>query len=78
MKDYKTTSRIILHSISDEQVAYIKPVITDPFAVWKRLQNKFERKIEVAQKAAHMAFLKFEHSEIETADSLIERFEKFV
>lgn len=59
-------------------MAYIKPIITDPVVVWKRLQNKFERKIEVAKEAAHMAFLNFEHSEIETADSLIERFEKAV
>ena len=78
MKDFRTASRIILNSISDEQMAYIKPVITDLVAVSKRLQNKFERKTEVAKKAAHMAFLNFEHSEIETADSLIERFEKFV
>ena len=78
MKDFRTASRIILNSISDEQMAYIKPVITDPVAVWKRLQNKFERKTEVAREAAHMVFLNFEHSEIETADSLIERFEKAV
>ena len=78
MKDFRTASRIILNSISDEHMAYIKPVITDPVAVWKRLQNKFERKTEVAKEAAHMAFLNFEHSEIETADSLIERFEKAV
>ena len=59
-------------------MAYIKLVITEPVAVWKRLKNKFERKTEVAKEAAQMAFLNFEHVETETADILIDRFEKAV
>ena len=78
MKDFRTASRIILNSISDEQVAYIKPVITDPVAVWKRLKINFERKTKVDKEAAHMAFLNFEHVETETADFLIDRYEKAV
>ena len=68
MKDFRTASRIILNSISDEQMAYIKPVITDPVAVWKRLKINFERKTKVDKEAAHMAFLNFEHAEIESVD----------
>ena len=59
-------------------MAYIKPVITDRVAVWKRLKNKFERKTEVAKEAAHIAFLNFKHAETETADWTIDRFEKEV
>ena len=40
MKDFRTASRIILNSISDEQVAYIKPVITDPVAVLEKTQKQ--------------------------------------
>ena len=57
-------------------MSYIKLVITDPVAIWKRLKNKFERKVEVAKEAAHMAFLNFEHAEIESVDLTIDRFEK--
>ena len=53
MKDFRTSSKIIPNSISDEQMAYIKSVITNPVAVWKRLKNKFERKTEVAKEATH-------------------------
>ena len=53
MKDLRTTSRIILNSISDEQMAYIKPFITDLVALWIRLKKKIERKTEVAKEVAH-------------------------
>ena len=54
---------------------YVRSVIDDPVATRKRLQDKFERKTEMATEAAQLQLLNFQHMETETADQTIERFE---
>ena len=54
---------------------YMRSVIEDPVSTWKRLQDKFERKTEMAAEAAQLQLLNFQLMETETADQTIERFE---
>ena len=72
---YNATASLIINTISDAQMYYVKSVIEDPMATWKRLKNKIGRKTKVAVDVAQLQFLHFQHIETKTADQTIERFE---
>ena len=44
-------------------------------ATWTRLKEKYERRSEQESEAAFMRFLDFSHTESETANEMIERYE---
>ena len=65
----------IITSISDEELHVVFGIDEDPVATWTRLKEKFERRSEQESKAAFMRFLDFSHTESETANEMIERYE---
>lgn len=57
---YNAIARLIDNStISDAHMYYVKLVIEDHVAAWKRLKEKFEKKIEVEAKVAQLQLLNF-------------------
>ena len=56
---YNATASLIVNTISDAQMYYVRSVIEDLVATWKRLQDKFERKTEMAVEAAQLQLLNF-------------------
>ena len=65
----------IITSISDEELHVVHGIDEDPVATWTRLKEKFERRSEQESEAAFMRFLDFSHTESETANEMIERYE---
>lgn len=53
-KDVKTDASFLLKMIFDSHLYYVKPVRSDLIAFWKRLSEKFERKIEMLAEVAQM------------------------
>ena len=66
-KDSKQAASYLLNMISDNQLFHVKPIRTDPVAMWKRLKDTFERTTEMTDEAARMQLLNFQHIETETA-----------
>ena len=65
----------IITSISDEELHVVHGIDEDPVATWTRLKEKFERRSEQESEATFMRFLDFSHTESETANEMIERYE---
>lgn len=69
---------IITESMSDSILEEFSSFAEDPVLLWQKLELKFNRKSEAAKSDAQLALLTFHHSEIETADQTILRFQKVV
>ena len=65
----------IITSISDEELHVVHGIDEDPVATWTRLREKFERRSEQEAEASLMRFLDFTHTESETANEIIDRYE---
>ena len=77
-QDRNKAACLLVESISDTQLLTVTSVLSDPVAIWKKLQQKFARKSEMGKSAAQKALLNFQHLETETADETICRFEVVV
>ena len=67
----EAASAVLVTSISDDVLHVI-----DGAHVWARLAEKFDRKSEAEAEMCLMSLLDFTHQESETAEDIIERFEK--
>lgn len=74
IKDSKRAASYLLNMISDGQLFHVRPLRTDPIAMWQRLKDTFERTTEMTAEAAQMQLLNFAHIETENADQTIERY----
>ena len=76
IKDYKYAASKLLHAISDDQMYHVRSVVINPVEIWKKLQQKFERRTEMEAQDANQALITFQHLEIENANTTIERLEQ--
>ena len=72
---YNAAASLIINTTSDAQMYYVRSVIEDLVATWKRLRDKFERKTKLATEVAQLQLPNFQHIETKTAYQTIERFE---
>ena len=77
-KSYNRAALLIAESISDSEILSVTSVLENPVATWNKLQQKFARRSQMGQEAAHMALLHFQHMETETADDTITRYEAII
>ena len=63
-KDSKQAASYLLNMISDNQLFHVKPIRTNPVAMWKRLKETFERSTQRIVEAAQMQMPNFQHIEI--------------
>ena len=75
---YMRAPCLIAATISDTEILAVSDVIDNPTATWAALSRKYARKSKMEKEAAHMALLQFEHTETESANETISRFEALV
>ena len=75
---YMRASCLIAAAISDTEILAISDVIDNPTATWAVLSRKYAKKSKMEKEATHMALLRFEHIETESANETISRFEALV
>ena len=56
---YNKAACLIAESIADTEILSVTAVLEDPIATWDKLEQKFARRSEMGQEAAHMALLHF-------------------
>ena len=74
----EAASAVLVTSISHDELHVIDGIEDEPARVWARLAEKFDRKSEAQAEACLMSLLDFTHQESETAEDVIERFEKIL
>ena len=68
-------SAVLITSISDEELHTVHGIDENPPLIRTRLREKIERRSEAEAETAFMLFLDFAHTESETANEMIERYE---
>ena len=75
---HERAAAVLVTSIADEELHTITSIDEDPIAIWTRLQEKFVRRSEAEAESSFMQFLDFTHTESETTNEMIERYETFM
>ena len=78
LDDVNRAACLLIETISDPQLLTVNTVLSDPVAIWNKLQQKFARVSELGKSSARKALYQFQHLEIETAEETICRFEAVV
>ena len=66
MKKRDRAAALLITSISDEELHTVQAVDGDPVAIWNKLKEKFERRLEAEAESAQVSLLDFAHREGET------------
>ena len=77
-KDALAAAHVISSTVSDEQLFHIRDDIRDPVKCWKLLQDKHMRVSEMEAELVTQLVNDFQHLEIESADTTIDRYEKIL